>query len=70
MDFAPYIRTLIEIDYTGTITFELFPAKARPLESVINGDAPEFFDDYTEASLSHLRAVEKSVRLQLVSAHA
>ena len=69
VDFAPYIRTLIEIDYTGTITFELFPAKARPLESVINGDAPEFFDEYTEVSLSHLRAVEKSVRSQLVSAH-
>jgi sugar phosphate isomerase/epimerase len=65
VDFAPYIRTLIEIDYPGTVTFELFPAKARPLESVISGDAPEFFDDYTQASLAHLRAVETSVRSQL-----
>lgn len=67
VDFAPYIRTLIDVDYDGTVTFELFPAKARPLESVINGDAPEFFDDYTRASLAHLRAVENSVRSELVS---
>jgi sugar phosphate isomerase/epimerase len=67
VDYAPYIRTLIEIEYPGTVTFELFPAKARPLESVISGDAPEFFDDYTQASLAHLRAVETSVRSQLGS---
>lgn len=67
VDFAPYIRTLVEIDYTGTVTFELFPAKARPLESVISGDAPEFFDDYTHASLTHLRAVESSVRSQFAT---
>lgn len=67
IDFAPYIRTLIEIHFAGTVTFELFPAKARPLESVINGDAPEFFDDYTQASLSHLREVERSVRSQLAA---
>ena len=65
VDFAPYIRTLIEIDYLGTVTFELFPAKARPLESVINGDAPEFFDDYTTASLVHLLSVERRVREQM-----
>ncbi len=67
VDFAPYIRTLIDIDYPATVTFELFPAKARPLESVISGDAPEFFDDYTRASLAHLRAVESSVRSQLAA---
>lgn len=67
VDFAPYVRTLIEIDYRGTVTFELFPAKARPLESVISGDAPEFFDDYTQASLSHLRTVESSVRSHLAA---
>ena len=67
VDFAPYIRTLIEIDYPGTVTFELFPAKARPLESVINGDAPEFFDEYTALSLTHLRSVEKAVRTQISS---
>lgn len=68
-DFASYLRTLIEIDYPGTITFELFPAKARPLESVINGDAPEFFDEYTQASLDYVRSVEQYVRAQLPSTH-
>lgn len=68
-DFASYLRTLIEIDYPGTITFELFPAKARPLESVINGDAPEFFDEYTHASLNYVRSVEQYVRAQLPSTH-
>lgn len=65
VDFVPYLRTLIEIGYRGTVTFELFPAKARPLESVINGDAPEFFDEYTTASLVHLRSVERRVRAQM-----
>lgn len=68
-DFASYLRTLIEIDYPGTITFELFPAKARPLESVINGDAPEFFDEYTQASLNYVRSVEQYVRAQLPYTH-
>ena len=65
IDFAPYVETLINIDYRGTVTFELFPAKARPLESVLSGDAPEFFDLYTRASLTHLRAVEHRVRSRL-----
>lgn len=62
IDFAPYIEALIDIDYRGTVTFELFPAKARPLESVISGDAPEFFDAYTRASVEHVRAIEQQVR--------
>ena len=65
IDFAPYVETLINIDYRGTVTFELFPAKARPLESVLSGDSPEFFDLYTRASLTHLRAVEHQVRSRL-----
>ena len=65
IDFAPYVETLINIDYRGTVTFELFPAKARPLESVLSGDAPEFFDLYTRASLTHLRTVEHQVRRRL-----
>lgn len=62
IDFAPYVKALIEIDYPGTITFELFPAKARPLESVSSGEAPEFFDTFTRASIAHLRAIEEQVR--------
>ena len=62
IDFAPYLDALIDMNYTGTITFELFPAKARPLESVANGEAQEFFDDFTFASLTHLRCVEQQVR--------
>ena len=60
--FLPYVKALIDVDYQGTVTFELFPARARPLESVINGDAPEFFDDYTTASLANLRGIEQQAR--------
>lgn len=62
IDFLPYVKALIDLDYQGTVTFELFPARARPLESVINGDAPEFFDDYTTASLAYLRGIEQQAR--------
>lgn len=65
IDFLAYVRALIEMDYPGTITFELFPAKARPLESVISGEAPEFFDQYTTASLRHLRLIEQRARASL-----
>ncbi len=65
-DFEPYVRTLIEIDYPGTVTFELFPAKARPLESVLSGEAPEFLDEFTRSSVEHLRAVERKVREDLI----
>jgi len=64
IDFAPYVEALIDIGYAGTITFELFPAQARPLESVISGDAPEFFDAYTRSSVEHVRSIEQQVRVR------
>ncbi len=62
LDFRPILRQLITSNYDGTITFELFPAKARPLESVIAGDAPEFFDQYTQSSVEFIRQLEIDVR--------
>ncbi len=62
LDFRPILRQLITSNYDGTITFELFPAKARPLESVIAGDAPEFFDQYTQSSVEFIRQLEIDIR--------
>lgn len=56
--FGPYLELLAGAGYRGIIAFELFPAKAQPLQAVADGSAPEFFDEYTRASIEHLHAVE------------
>jgi sugar phosphate isomerase/epimerase len=61
LDFRGYLRVLSASHYSGCIAFELFPPKASPLKAVLDGDAPEFFDEYTGRSLAHLLAVESEM---------
>jgi sugar phosphate isomerase/epimerase len=61
LDFRGYLGLLQARHYSGCIAFELFPAKASPLKAVLDGDAPEFFDEYTGRSISHLLALESEM---------
>ena len=65
--FRPYLELLAGSGYRGVIAFELFPAKAHPLQAVAEGSAPEFFDPYTRASIEYLLAEERDLGAEPVS---
>lgn len=63
-DFVPIIRAIADSDYTGWISYELLPA-AGDVWGVLSGaGAPEFLDPYTEASITHTKAIETQLGLR------
>lgn len=61
IDFVPVLQALVEVGYPGYLTFEILPASADPFGVLARGDAPEFYDAYTELSISTLRSLESLV---------
>jgi sugar phosphate isomerase/epimerase len=61
LDFKPILKALKSIDYKGYITFELLPAQADPFATLKAGGGQEFFDEYTELAINHIKKVEKSI---------
>lgn len=61
LDFVPVMKALRDIDYQGYITFELLPAGADPFGTLKAGGGREFFDEYTELAIKHIKAVEATL---------
>lgn len=61
IDFLPVLKALQEIDYQGYITFELLPAGADPFGTLKAGGGKEFFDEYTELAIRHIKSLEASL---------
>jgi sugar phosphate isomerase/epimerase len=61
IDFVPILRALADLQYEGYVTFEILPASADPFGVLARGEAPEFYDPYTELAISTLRGLESQV---------
>lgn len=57
-DFVPIVAALREIGYTGYVSFELLPAAGDPFLALSGGKANEFLDEYTEAAIRYVKAIE------------
>ncbi len=62
-DFRPIIQAIADVSYDGWVSYELLPA-AGDVWGVLSGTgAPEFKDQYTEASIAHTKALEAELGL-------
>ncbi|BAU33392.1 sugar phosphate isomerase/epimerase family protein [Microcella alkaliphila] len=60
-DFVPIMRAILDIGYTGWISYELLPA-AGDVWGVLSGSgAPEFKEPYTRESIRHTKAIVESL---------
>lgn len=57
-DFKPIVAALKDAGYEGYISFELLPAAGDPFLALAGGRAQEFFDEYTEAAIGRIKAIE------------
>ena len=63
-DFTPIVKAIADVGYDGWISYELLPA-AGDVWSVLSGvGAPEFKDQYSEASIRHTKAIEAELGLR------
>lgn len=63
-DFTPIVKAIADVGYNGWISYELLPA-AGDVWSVLSGaGAPEFGDQYSEASIRHTKAIEAELGLR------
>lgn len=62
LDFAPILRVLDEVGYEGYLSFELLPGGADPFAVLQAGGADEFFDEYTEQAIKHMKQVESQLQ--------
>lgn len=63
-DFEPIVKAIADIGYDGWVSYELLPA-AGDIWGVLSGaGAPEFLDEYTEASIAHTKAIETKLGLR------
>jgi sugar phosphate isomerase/epimerase len=62
LDFLPILQALIEVGYSGYLSFELLPASADPFGAMKAGGQEAFFDRYTEQAIRHMKEIES--RLQ------
>lgn len=55
LDFGPILQAISDVGYQGWISYELLPA-AGDVWGVLSGaGAPEFLDEYSEASIRHTK---------------
>ncbi|WP_432855089.1 TIM barrel protein [Amycolatopsis sp. CA-161197] len=57
IDFAPIVRTLLEIGYDGYVTFELLPPAADPSQFATKDPHRRFRDPYTRTSIAYLKDI-------------
>jgi sugar phosphate isomerase/epimerase len=57
LDFEPIIAAIADAQYGGWISYELLPAAGDVWGVLSGGDAPEFLDPYTQASIAHTKAI-------------
>jgi sugar phosphate isomerase/epimerase len=62
LDFLPIVQALVDVGYSGYLSFELLPASADPFAAMKAGGQEAFFDRYTEQAINHMKAIES--RLQ------
>jgi sugar phosphate isomerase/epimerase len=55
VDFKAVADAVKEIGYEGYISMELLPAAADPFGVLAGGESREFYDEYTEESISYLK---------------
>ena len=56
--FARCCKPLDEVDYTGTLAFELLPDTADPFTVFRAGGHADFFDRYTRDAITYMRRLE------------
>ena len=62
-DFVPIVQAIADVGYRGWVSYELLPA-AGDVWGVLSGTgAEEFRDEYTQASISHTKAIERALGL-------
>jgi sugar phosphate isomerase/epimerase len=57
-DFLPILQALVDVNYSGYLSFELLPAAADPFGTMRAGGGREFFDPYTEQAITRIKALE------------
>jgi sugar phosphate isomerase/epimerase len=63
LDFKPIVQAIADTGYDGWISYELLPA-AGDVWGVLSGaGAPEFLDEYSEASITHTKAIVRELGL-------
>jgi sugar phosphate isomerase/epimerase len=62
LDFLPIMQALVDVGYSGYLSFELLPASADPFRAMKAGGQEAFFDPYTKQAIRHMKEVES--RLQ------
>ena len=58
LDFREVLQALDEVDYTGTLAFELLPDTADPFTVFRAGGHADFFDRYTRDAITYMRRLE------------
>jgi sugar phosphate isomerase/epimerase len=61
LDFERILRALVDVEYSGYLTFELIPAAADPLAVLASGKAEEFRTSFIPDAIQHLKLVEQGV---------
>ena len=61
LDFAPIMKALQDIKYQGYTAFELLPAGADPFGTLKAGGGREFFHEYTELAIKHIKAIQATL---------
>ena len=62
LDFLPIMEALVDVGYSGYLSFELLPASADPFRAMKAGGQEAFFDPYTEQAIRHMKAIESRIQ--------
>ncbi len=61
IDFREVLQALDDVDYAGTLAFELLPDSADPFTVFEAGGHTDFFDRYTGDSIAYMRQLEEAM---------
>jgi sugar phosphate isomerase/epimerase len=59
-DFRPILRALLDIEYTGYLSFEVMAPSGDPM-GIPEGAGPESFDADTKQAIEHMKSIELSL---------
>jgi hypothetical protein len=57
------MQALVDVGYSGYLSFELLPASADPFRAMKAGGQEAFFDRYTEQAIRHMKGIEAQLPL-------
>jgi sugar phosphate isomerase/epimerase len=64
LDFEPIVQAIADVGYDGWISYELLPAAGDVWGVLTGSGAPEFKGPYTEAAITHTKAIETKLGLR------